>query len=41
VIGGPGAFVMVAETRADFARAMRARLIREIAHRAGGRSAQT
>ena len=31
VIGGPGAFVMVAETRADFARAMRAKLIREIA----------
>jgi hypothetical protein len=31
VIGGPGAFVMVAETRADFARAMRAKLLREIA----------
>jgi hypothetical protein len=31
VIGGPGAFVMVAETRQDFARAMRAKLIREIA----------
>jgi hypothetical protein len=31
VIGGPGAFVIVAETRADFARAMRAKLIREIA----------
>lgn len=33
VIGGPGAFVIVAETRADFARAMRAKLIREIAGR--------
>jgi hypothetical protein len=31
VIGGPGAFVMVAEGRADFARAMRAKLVREIA----------
>jgi hypothetical protein len=31
VIGGPGAFVIAAETRADFARAMRAKLIREIA----------
>lgn len=31
VIGGPGAFVMAAETRADFARAMRAKLLREIA----------
>jgi hypothetical protein len=31
VIGGPGAFVIVAETRADFARALRAKLIREIA----------
>jgi len=36
VIGGPGAFVMVAETRADFARAMRAKLIREIAGLAHG-----
>ena len=33
VIGGPGAFVMVAEDRRDFARAMRAKLIREIADR--------
>lgn len=41
VIGGPGAFVMVAETRADFARAMRAKLIREIAGRPGARAAQT
>ena len=31
VIGGPGAFVIAAETRQDFARAMRAKLIREIA----------
>jgi hypothetical protein len=31
VIGGPGAFVIAAETRTDFARAMRAKLIREIA----------
>lgn len=31
VIGGPGAFVMVAEDRRDFARALRAKLIREIA----------
>lgn len=31
VIGGPGAFVMAAEGRADFARAMRAKLVREIA----------
>jgi hypothetical protein len=36
VIGGPGAFVMVAETRMDFARAMRAKLIREIAGLAHG-----
>lgn len=37
VIGGPGAFVMVVEDRRDFARAMRAKLIREIAGtRAGG-----
>jgi hypothetical protein len=36
VIGGPGAFVMVAETRMDFARAMRAKLIREIAGIAHG-----
>lgn len=34
VIGGPGAFVMRAEDRRDFARAMRAKLIREVA---GGR----
>lgn len=31
VIGGPGAFVVSAEDRRDFARAMRAKLIREIA----------
>lgn len=31
IIGGPGAFVMVAETRRDFARAMRAKMLREIA----------
>jgi hypothetical protein len=31
VTGGPGAFVMTAEGRADFARAMRAKLVREIA----------
>ena len=31
VIAGDGAFVMTAESRADFARAMRAKLIREIA----------
>jgi hypothetical protein len=31
VIGGPGAFVMRAEDRQDFARALRAKLIREIA----------
>jgi len=31
VIGGPGAFVMRAEDRRDFARALRAKLIREIA----------
>ena len=33
VIAGDGAFVMTADTRADFARAMRAKLIREIAAR--------
>jgi hypothetical protein len=31
VIGGPGAFVVTAEGRADFARAIRAKLVREIA----------
>ena len=31
VMGGPGAFVMVAETRRDFARALRAKMLREIA----------
>jgi hypothetical protein len=31
IMGGPGAFVMVAETRRDFARAMRAKMLREIA----------
>jgi len=33
VIGGPGAFVQRAEDRRDFARALRAKLIREIATR--------
>lgn len=36
VIGGPGAFVMRADDRRDFARAMRAKLIREIATGPGG-----
>jgi hypothetical protein len=36
VIGGPGAFVMRAEDRRDFARALRAKLIREIATGRGG-----
>jgi hypothetical protein len=31
VIGGPGAFVVTAEDRRDFARALRAKLVREIA----------
>ncbi|MGK7870593.1 DUF1194 domain-containing protein [Falsiroseomonas sp. E2-1-a20] len=36
VMGGPGAFVLQAEDRRDFARAMRAKLIREVAlHPAG------
>ena len=38
VIAGDGAFVMTADTRADFARAMRAKLIREIAGLPGGAS---
>ena len=33
VIGGPGAFVEVANTIDDFARAMRVKLLREIEHR--------
>jgi len=33
IIGGPGAFVMAAEDRRAFARAMRAKLVREIAGR--------
>ena len=33
VIGGPGAFVEVAHSIADFARAMRVKLLREIEHR--------
>jgi len=33
VIGGPGAFVMRAEGREDFARALRSKLVREIAAR--------
>jgi len=36
VIAGDGAFVMAAESRADFARAMRAKLVREIAARPTG-----
>ncbi|WP_240790938.1 DUF1194 domain-containing protein [Roseomonas sp. AR75] len=36
VIGGPGAFVVRAEDRRDFARAMRAKLIREVAGRNSG-----
>lgn len=35
VMGGPGAFVLRAEDRRDFARAMRAKLIREIAGMSG------
>lgn len=31
VIGGPGAFVLAAESRADFVRAMRQKIVREIA----------
>ena len=31
VIGGPGAFVVTAEDRRDIARALRAKLVREIA----------
>jgi hypothetical protein len=31
VIGGPGAFVMPAESRADFARALRQKMVLEIA----------
>jgi hypothetical protein len=33
VIGGPGAFVIPAQTRADFDRALRQKLIQEIASR--------
>lgn len=33
VIGGPGAFLVTAEDRVDFARALRAKLVREIAGR--------
>jgi hypothetical protein len=39
VIGGPGAFVLAAEGRQDFARAMRTKLVREIALRPGPRAA--
>jgi hypothetical protein len=35
VMGGPGAFVLRAEDRRDFARAMRAKLVREIAQATG------
>jgi hypothetical protein len=35
VIGGPGAFVVVAEGRPSFARAIRSKLVREVAGRAG------
>ncbi len=38
VVGGPGAFVMRAEGRADFARAIRAKLIHEIAAAPGAES---
>jgi Protein of unknown function (DUF1194) len=31
VVGGPGAFVVTAEDRRDIARALRAKLVREIA----------
>ncbi|MBW8269243.1 DUF1194 domain-containing protein [Caldovatus aquaticus] len=42
VIGGPGAFVMAIGDRRDFARALRAKLVREIAGgRAGADRAQT
>ena len=33
MIGGPGAFVEIADTIDDFARAMRVKLLREIEHR--------
>jgi hypothetical protein len=36
VMGGPGAFVMRAEDRRDFARALRAKLVREVAMHPGG-----
>jgi hypothetical protein len=35
VIGGPGAFVVVAEGRQSFARAIRSKLVREVAGRGG------
>jgi len=38
VIGGPGAFVLRAEDRRDFARAMRAKLIREVAVAPGAKA---
>ena len=37
VLGGPGAFLMTAEDRMDFARALRAKLVREIAGLEGRR----
>ncbi|MGK7862274.1 DUF1194 domain-containing protein [Falsiroseomonas sp. E2-1-a4] len=39
VMGGPGAFVLRAEDRLDFARALRAKLIREVALHAPGANA--
>ncbi|MBE9605634.1 DUF1194 domain-containing protein [Acetobacteraceae bacterium H6797] len=35
VLGGPGAFLMTADSRMDFARALRAKLVREIAGMGG------
>jgi hypothetical protein len=39
VMGGPGAFVMRAEDRRDFARAMRAKMVREVAAGPAGSAA--
>jgi hypothetical protein len=39
VMGGPGAFVMRADDRRDFARAMRAKMVREVAARPAGGAA--
>lgn len=40
VIGGPGAFAIAARERADFARALRQKMVREIAGAVGGDVAQ-